>query len=244
MLELLKEIKESLENDNLMIALNSAITLPDICGQVEFPEEKNTGKRYRDWCDSYLYCAGFLPTYKVDPAIPRDQWQKERIIDSKTCYQLRCALLHSHNSDLNKNQKEEFPQFKLIRTTAIDTGAYSIIYWNDHNKNKKEEWVDIRILSQVLCNSALEYYNKIGDAEKFKVHHIEIMDFESKQNQIHSKRPEFSYQDLSDEAKTLFHKISRYGFKAAKINLDDDEVQKSISELIAANLFSFPNSIF
>ena len=38
---LVNEIRKALEQDLFMVALTTALTLPDICGNAEFPNEKN-----------------------------------------------------------------------------------------------------------------------------------------------------------------------------------------------------------
>ena len=47
--KLIDDIRAALENDLYFVALNSALTLPDICGKVEYPYEKSSKKRYIDW---------------------------------------------------------------------------------------------------------------------------------------------------------------------------------------------------
>ena len=47
---LTNEIEKALKNNLYLVALNTALTLPDICGKAEFPN-KSTTKRYIEWFD-------------------------------------------------------------------------------------------------------------------------------------------------------------------------------------------------
>ena len=51
--KLIEEIKIALKNNLYLIALNTSLTLPDICGKAEFPN-KTTKRRYIDWFDKYI----------------------------------------------------------------------------------------------------------------------------------------------------------------------------------------------
>lgn len=242
MLTLINEIKEALRNNCLITALNSAIILPDICAQVEFPKERSSEKRYVDWCNKYLNCSGFVPEYIVDLNTPREKWQKTRIINGNICYKLRCALLHAHNLNLSQKQNDNLPIFKLIKTTQNDTGQYSNIFWHDKNQESREIWVDIRMLAMVLCNTALDYYNITNNAEKFRIHNIEIIDFsELRQQKKFSVHPKISYNDLSENAKKLYNEICLCRTKEARNEFNEDEFQKCFSELIEADLLHFPS---
>jgi hypothetical protein len=41
-------------------ALALSVAIPDICGSIEYPDEKSVGKRYRDWFDQWC---GMLQSY-------------------------------------------------------------------------------------------------------------------------------------------------------------------------------------
>ena len=54
MIQKLEAIKKAYSDGNYMAALALALTIPDICGQVEFPElsgSRHVGERYRKWFD-------------------------------------------------------------------------------------------------------------------------------------------------------------------------------------------------
>ena len=51
--KLIDEIEIALENNLYLVALNTALTLPDICGKAEYPQLK-TAERYKKWYDEYI----------------------------------------------------------------------------------------------------------------------------------------------------------------------------------------------
>lgn len=61
-------------------ALALALTLPDICGSIEYPNEGKVGVRYRNWCDT---------------------WGRMLAVSGADCYALRCAYLHSGSEEFS-----------------------------------------------------------------------------------------------------------------------------------------------
>lgn len=50
---LLKDIEKALDNELYFIALQSVLTLPDICGSIEY-DTNRVGQRYTDWYNTYM----------------------------------------------------------------------------------------------------------------------------------------------------------------------------------------------
>ena len=53
-LKIIEDIRKALENDLHFVALNSAFTLPDICGKAAYPNEVSSKKRYVLWYDEEI----------------------------------------------------------------------------------------------------------------------------------------------------------------------------------------------
>ena len=51
---IIRDIRGALDNNLFFAALNSALTLPDICGKAEYPSEQRSKKRYIDWYDKEI----------------------------------------------------------------------------------------------------------------------------------------------------------------------------------------------
>ena len=90
--EILNEIQKALQHKLYFLALSSTLTLPDICAALESDNNKTTGKKYKQWYNTYAYgkCSSFL--------------------DGHSCYKFRCSLLHQgsskYSSEYNKSDFE------------------------------------------------------------------------------------------------------------------------------------------
>ena len=56
----IKDIRNALDNGCYLSALSLTLTIPDICGRIQYPGEKN-GKVYIKWFDEFIY-----PYYRYD----------------------------------------------------------------------------------------------------------------------------------------------------------------------------------
>lgn len=111
-------IKESLDHKNFYAALTLALTLPDICGRLSYPELKGPRKskeRYIKWFDKYL-----LHHYKR----PTDGFI---FMSGGDCYALRCALLHEGTGDLSNHsaKREDVLSEFAFSVTESHCGKYN-----------------------------------------------------------------------------------------------------------------------
>ena len=79
-----KEIRSCLENENYLIALQSSLLLPDICGYAEHPNW-DSGKRYIDWCKRFLLVCNNNECKDSDSIY----------IPAEYIYRTRCHIIHS-----------------------------------------------------------------------------------------------------------------------------------------------------
>lgn len=73
---MIDEIAVALNQGLYLVALSAALTLPDVCGKAEYPEER-VSTRYKKW----------YSTFVPDGNLPED-----------SVYALRCSLLHEGNT--------------------------------------------------------------------------------------------------------------------------------------------------
>lgn len=168
MIDLIKEIENCVKSNNLRCALEMALTLPDICGIIEYPAEKSSKNRYVKWCEKYLFNQGYYPYFVVDDHKKCEEWEKVRAIEPAMCYKLRCAFLHSGNLKLNQKNNDNFPVFNLHISSSMENG----IYVDKIVSDSKEISMDIRKLARLLCNAAKDYYDSYEDKQDFIDHHI------------------------------------------------------------------------
>lgn len=181
----IKSIKQALEFECYLPALSLALTLPDICGQIEYPEMINkkgfslVGKQYKTWFDNWVnhYYAnntGFINGGKQ---------AKNPYFNGNMCYKLRCSYLHSGNSDIGdfgykEDDKDRFTyHFELGINGADSFGTM----WHkpqidvDKISKVRNVRIDIKNLCENLCLSA-EHFYKLKGKEHFIENKIEILD--------------------------------------------------------------------
>ncbi len=126
-------------------ALGIALTLPDICGNIAYPNT-NVGPHYKKWYDNYVAPKKIITSEDGHIAI-----------DGEICYKLRCAYLHSGNFNLGSsdgvNRIESFtiqynrdPNLRFIRIANSTNGKYQMD-------------IDLGVLCWTLCEAATEFYN-------------------------------------------------------------------------------------
>ena len=82
------DVRNALNNNLYFAALISALTLPDICGKAEYPNEKSK-ERYIKWYDKEIGQYEKNPFQNSDEEMP--------YLSGNVIYSLRCALLHAGN---------------------------------------------------------------------------------------------------------------------------------------------------
>jgi len=82
-------VEKAIEAKNFYGALFIALTLPDICGKIEFPKMPSS-KRYIKWFDKYM----------------SDKYSSEGTIflSGEDCYALRCSFLHEGKDDITEQK--------------------------------------------------------------------------------------------------------------------------------------------
>ena len=181
--EKIKDIRNALDNECFLSALALVLTLPDICGKVEFPKEVGR-KGYIDWFDKYG-----LPYYQDNSEY--DNEYEGTQFDGKACYSLRCAYLHSGNMDIeNGKLRVKINQFDLCISSTKDSGIYvdkcGVITSNYSDEIVYSVRLDVRKLCKVLCDAVEKYIKDFQDKEMFKEHEVRIINLEEEMYRINS----------------------------------------------------------
>ncbi|MED4226992.1 hypothetical protein [Neobacillus cucumis] len=193
MLKKIEAIKQALECECYLPALALALTIPDICGQIEYPNyvDKNgnrlVGKQYRAWFNDwvnhrYADPSGWTGNYKR---------AKNPFFTGRMCYDLRCSFLHSGNLDINDFGKKEDEKnrysynFELCVNGCNSFGEMWEYPQKDVDKIEKIKCVriDVGDLCNNLCLSAEEYY-QYKNEEAFVSHKIKIIDIQAENNKL------------------------------------------------------------
>lgn len=111
MINKIKEIGRALDAQCYHCALALALTLPDICGRVAYPNMSSLEQRkerYEKWFDTYVATQYFCSS---NLNLPQN---KNVLINGYACYLLRCAYLHCGNFDLlSQNNEIHIKKFRL-----------------------------------------------------------------------------------------------------------------------------------
>jgi hypothetical protein len=186
MLEKINDIKLALNSNSYLSALALSLTLPDICGKIEYPHYKyengrrNVGKQYATWFDDWVN------HYYADPSGWTNDYSKAKnpIFTGEMCYSLRCSFLHDGNSDINYWGDKEDKDFNYIYEFRLAVGGadQNGVSWenktNNYSKVTKTKIVTVNIdsLCKYICQSAEKYY-RVKDPTLFKDHKINFIDF-------------------------------------------------------------------
>ncbi|KIL13764.1 hypothetical protein [Bacillus safensis] len=187
MLDLIKDIENALRNKSYLSALALSLTLPDICGGVEYPQFKRKNgsrlgrKQYETWFNDWVnqYYAdhtGWTNNYSE---------AKNPYFTGEMCYDLRCSFLHAGNSDIKKWGENEDDdehlycyEFNLAINGADSFGSSwsSSVCNNGKIIKTKSVTINIDKLCEYICLAAKTYY-KEKDASDFEKHNIDLIDF-------------------------------------------------------------------
>lgn len=111
--ELLKQIELALQAGLYWVALQSTLTIPDICGKIDYPNIR-VGKRYIKWYDTNVK-------------------QSSDFMTGKDCYGYRCTIIHEGKS---KPTNSKFNRIMFLEPNSQIQGHNNIIddaLWIDIN---------------------------------------------------------------------------------------------------------------
>ena len=166
---ILDEIQKSLDNECFIAALTMALTLPDICGKAEYPNEKSTKKRYIDWYTEYM------GQYEKPPAAFEDNLPYS---NGEIVYSLRCFMLHQGTPTIDvqgiKEEQCKVNSFLLIIDDAMVGGSACANRSPDQKVEHRALEVNIVNLCTKLLLNARWYY--CNNQDKFGFLQCEIQD--------------------------------------------------------------------
>ena len=147
---LINEIENSLQNGNYLIALMAALTLPDICGKAEYPNEQKSSVRYIRWYDEWI---GQYETYKgSEMPFP----------NGEIVYNLRNSLMHEGSPKIHE-KNNNLTSFKLVNNKPWICGGSAMVCDN----GERELEINARNLIWKLCICSKSYYEKNKDKFNF-----------------------------------------------------------------------------
>lgn len=176
----IEEIELNIDDKRWQSALALALTLPDICGGIAFPEivkkyrdgrvrmdrqnnpTRDVGAQYIQWFNQYA-----APYFKLEPK------DEKPYISGERCWQLRCEYLHQNKGFLNDENDSEV-RFHLGVNCGTSVCQFA-------GKQMSEEEKDIRIDIQEfclrMCQAARNYYKSAKHEKDFGLYNTPVLDF-------------------------------------------------------------------
>ena len=155
--KMIDEIAVALNQGLYLVALSAALTMPDVCGKAEYPEE-GVSTRYKKW----------YSTFVPDGNLPAD-----------SVYALRCSLLHEGNTNAKEKNDIKFQLMTNAYTQSIEIDfciASKVVHANETSETRITVYVGY--LCTAICNAASDYYNR--NKEKFDFLNYSIEDMAQK----------------------------------------------------------------
>lgn len=171
---IVQEINDCLNDNHLVAALTMALTLPDICGKAEYPNEGSTRKRYIDWFDTNLGETE-NPQFIINDNLPG--------LTGEVVYQIRCSFLHQGTPSIDISKiNEERNRVNTFTLVLEDKNDFDI--YGDHSSVKtsnflaaqtvKSHIVSVRRLCLILSSVTIGYYK--NNKEKFDFINVSFED--------------------------------------------------------------------
>ena len=163
-------LKKCVEDQNWYGALFIALTLPDICAKIEYPNEtKSSAKRYISWFNKYLK-RNYETSRDLKKISPRLESiakslppglgggrKKECFLTGEDFYSLRCAYLHEGSDKISEQKKK----LLLEKFTFVEPPKGIVIHNNLVNGSILQ--LQVSELSKEIISAVEEWLNDIKD---------------------------------------------------------------------------------
>lgn len=179
----LDEINKSIECRNYLSALTISLMIPDICSKY-LGYMNDNGKGYKMWFDKYVY-----EKYYVIPHSNKQTKISNIKFDGKTCYSLRCSILHEGTTPLEykyikEEDKKRYKKVSLsVNGNSDRNSQYGEASFVSNYANIEELTSRINIVN--LANNIIEGCNEFLREEKINdIRLFAMTDWDKKGNII------------------------------------------------------------
>lgn len=146
-------IDKALQDENWYGALFISLTIPDICGRLQYPKLK-TEARYVGWFEKYL-----KDKYTSRVGVLGEE---HIFLSGEDCYAFRCALLHEGTDDITRQKSR-----KVLEKFFFTTTGSHCTYMQDNHVNGKRIPTTLQLNVERFCrdiSSAAEVW--LGDVAR------------------------------------------------------------------------------
>lgn len=156
-----EDIEKALKVESYFSALALSLALPDICGNVEYPNE-TVSDRYKKWCNVNL--SDIFENDKDNICADNPYLSGEVI------FSLRNLFLHQGEPNINidriRDVDNKMDQFVIVLDDNTTFSQFSIKYSvRDNECVFKKLVVDVTYLCRSICEEASKYY--LQNKDKF-----------------------------------------------------------------------------
>lgn len=175
-LRVVESVRDAVDKECWIPALMTALTLPDLLGQVEFSGlvhnggKRDVGAQYRAWF------AKHVEHLYADEHGWDEEWRAVNpYFDAGMCYKLRCTMLHQGSdaiafefnyADEDADDSEYSYSFTLRANSCDSYGAW----WSDPLSGERMRkaihvTVDVGTLCKAICDASEGYIESVDDVE-------------------------------------------------------------------------------
>ncbi|KAF1299348.1 hypothetical protein BAU15_01500 [Enterococcus sp. JM4C] len=155
--EIINIVKDAVSKEAYSAAFFCALSLPDICSQIEYKRKQGEKKYYIKWYDEFIF------KYEV-PNYDDDKWDNMRNIDKldgEFIYLLRCKLFHEgelYHKELDKLIRNKFQkeyEDKKINLEFDLNAEFDSFGYYDSSWKPDEITIRIRLNQKNLTNKLI-----------------------------------------------------------------------------------------
>ncbi|WP_165055667.1 MULTISPECIES: hypothetical protein [unclassified Adlercreutzia] len=182
--QIIDSVRDAVEKECWIPALVTAMTIPDVLGQIEFPElafktgKRKVGEQYKAWFHEHV------EHRYVDASGFDEEWHaKNPYFSAEMCWSLRNAILHQGSDDIEHEYRFEdengvsYSYGFELRVNACD--SYGAIWHTPQPEGKLHKCIhvciDVATLCKVMCDEAQSYLDCTDD-KAFENAGISILD--------------------------------------------------------------------
>lgn len=149
LLRFTQDVRDAVKYRNWYSAIALALTLPDICGKIAYPQMKGSGKRYERWFNEWLGEQNRFTT---------NDGQEVVMLTGGDCYALRCAYLHRGGDDISDQKAREI----LSRFFFTTMNAHRV------RGNREVMVLNTRIFCLEVCLAVDAWYGSVMEDARAK----------------------------------------------------------------------------
>ncbi|MFZ1978349.1 MAG: hypothetical protein WAV76_10380 [Bacteroidota bacterium] len=142
--DLLNSVDIAIESKNYYAALFIILTLPDICGEIQFPK-KSSEKRYIGWFNQYMK--------DIYIGIPP---RRIPFLTGEDLYSFRCSLLHEGSEDISNQRARHILHDFII----VENGPHLNLFNSEEHAVLQLSIVD---LCKEMCHGVRSWLNDHKD---------------------------------------------------------------------------------